>query len=88
MLRFHGSRDKDSFEEVGHNSRLDELQAAILRVQLPELDALGGRPPRRRLALRGGGWRAVACRRPPGRAPRPGTSTWSATSAPTTSPPP
>jgi dTDP-3-amino-3,4,6-trideoxy-alpha-D-glucose transaminase len=39
MLRFHGSRDKQTFELVGHNSRLDELQAGILRVQLPHLDA-------------------------------------------------
>jgi dTDP-4-amino-4,6-dideoxygalactose transaminase len=39
MLRFHGSRDKQTFELVGHNSRLDELQEAILRVQLPHLDA-------------------------------------------------
>ena len=39
MLRFHGSRDKQTFELVGHNSRLDELQAAVLRVQLPHLDA-------------------------------------------------
>jgi dTDP-4-amino-4,6-dideoxygalactose transaminase len=38
MLRFHGSRDKTTFELVGHNSRLDELQAAILRVQLPHLE--------------------------------------------------
>jgi dTDP-4-amino-4,6-dideoxygalactose transaminase len=39
MLRFHGSKDKQTFELVGHNSRLDELQAAILRVQLPHLDS-------------------------------------------------
>jgi dTDP-3-amino-3,4,6-trideoxy-alpha-D-glucose transaminase len=38
MLRFHGSRDKTTFELLGHNSRLDELQAAILRVQLPHLE--------------------------------------------------
>jgi dTDP-3-amino-3,4,6-trideoxy-alpha-D-glucose transaminase len=38
MLRFHGSRDKVTYEQVGYNSRLDELQAAILRVQLPELE--------------------------------------------------
>ena len=39
-LRFHGSHDKVTYEQVGYNSRLDELQAAILRVQLPHLDAL------------------------------------------------
>jgi dTDP-3-amino-3,4,6-trideoxy-alpha-D-glucose transaminase len=39
MLRFHGSHDKVTYEHVGYNSRLDELQAAILRVQLPHLDA-------------------------------------------------
>jgi dTDP-3-amino-3,4,6-trideoxy-alpha-D-glucose transaminase len=38
-LRFHGSRDKRHFQYVGYNSRLDELQAAVLRVQLPSLDA-------------------------------------------------
>ena len=38
MLRFHGSRDKVTYEHVGYNSRLDELQAALLRVQLPHLD--------------------------------------------------
>jgi len=37
-LRFHGSHDKVTYEQVGYNSRLDELQAAILRVQLPYLD--------------------------------------------------
>ncbi|MGE5636101.1 MAG: DegT/DnrJ/EryC1/StrS family aminotransferase [Nocardioidaceae bacterium] len=37
-LRFHGSRDKRSFVEVGYNSRLDELQAAALRALLPELE--------------------------------------------------
>jgi dTDP-3-amino-3,4,6-trideoxy-alpha-D-glucose transaminase len=37
-LRFHGSDDKKTFVEVGYNSRLDELQAASLRILLPELD--------------------------------------------------
>src|SRR3984957_16383274 len=38
-LRFHGSHDKATYELLGYTSRLDELQAAILRVQLPHLDA-------------------------------------------------
>jgi dTDP-3-amino-3,4,6-trideoxy-alpha-D-glucose transaminase len=38
VLRFHGSLDKATFTDVGYNSRLDELQAAALRVLLPELD--------------------------------------------------
>jgi dTDP-3-amino-3,4,6-trideoxy-alpha-D-glucose transaminase len=38
MLRFHGSRDQLRWELIGYNSRLDELQAAFLRVLLPELD--------------------------------------------------
>jgi dTDP-4-amino-4,6-dideoxygalactose transaminase len=37
-LRFHGSTDKVTYTEVGYNSRLDELQAAVLRELLPELD--------------------------------------------------
>ena len=39
ILRFHGSRDKVDYEQLGYNSRLDELQAAIMRVQMPHLDA-------------------------------------------------
>jgi len=38
MLRFHGSRDKRTFELIGTNSRLDALQAAFLRISLPHLD--------------------------------------------------
>jgi len=38
MLRFHGSRDKKDFQLIGFNSRLDELQAAALRLFLPHLD--------------------------------------------------
>ena len=38
-LRFHGSKDKKTFELVGHNSRLDEIQAAVLRIFLRELPA-------------------------------------------------
>jgi dTDP-4-amino-4,6-dideoxygalactose transaminase len=38
MLSFHGSRDKVDFDFVGYNSRLDELQAAFLRVFLTHLD--------------------------------------------------
>jgi dTDP-3-amino-3,4,6-trideoxy-alpha-D-glucose transaminase len=37
-LRFHGSADKVDYAEIGYNSRLDELQAAVLRVQLPHLN--------------------------------------------------
>jgi dTDP-3-amino-3,4,6-trideoxy-alpha-D-glucose transaminase len=41
-LRFHGSADKVDYVEIGYNSRLDELQAAVLRVQLPHLDVWAG----------------------------------------------
>jgi dTDP-4-amino-4,6-dideoxygalactose transaminase len=50
LLRFHGSRDKKDFEAVGYNSRLDELQAAVLRLFLQEID--GWNAARREAAAR------------------------------------
>jgi dTDP-4-amino-4,6-dideoxygalactose transaminase len=50
MLRFHGSRDKRTFELIGVNSRLDALQAAFLRVSLPRLT--GWNTARREAAAR------------------------------------
>jgi dTDP-4-amino-4,6-dideoxygalactose transaminase len=38
MLRNHGSKRAYDNELLGYNSRLDELQAAILRVKLPHID--------------------------------------------------
>ncbi len=50
VLRFHGSRDKETFELIGYNSRLDELQATALRLFLERIDIWNGQ--RREAALR------------------------------------
>lgn len=39
MLRVHGAKKKYHNEVLGYNSRLDTLQAAVLRVKLPHIDA-------------------------------------------------
>ncbi len=39
-LRAHGAGRKHHSTEIGCNSRLDEIQAALLRVRLPRVDAL------------------------------------------------
>ena len=42
LLRFHGSRDKERFDAIGYNSRLDEVQAAVLRIFLRHVDEWNG----------------------------------------------
>lgn len=49
VLRNYGSHIKYHNEVVGYNSRLDELQAALLRVKLPKLDEWNER--RRQVAV-------------------------------------
>src|SRR5215469_17045299 len=43
VLREHGSRDKYTYETLGLNSRLDEIQAAVLGVKLKYLDQWNAR---------------------------------------------
>lgn len=52
MLRTHGWKKKYYSEEVGYNSRLDALQAAILQAKLPHVDSWNVK--RRELAHRYG----------------------------------
>ena len=46
MLRNYGSRKKYVNEAIGFNSRLDPIQAAVLRVKLPYIDAWNARRAR------------------------------------------
>jgi dTDP-4-amino-4,6-dideoxygalactose transaminase len=50
MLRKHGGKNKYHNEVLGYNSRLDAMQAAILRVKLSHIDEYNER--RRRAAIR------------------------------------
>ncbi|MEX0386163.1 DegT/DnrJ/EryC1/StrS family aminotransferase [Spiribacter onubensis] len=49
-LRNHGSRRRYYHDRIGYNSRLDELQAVILRAKLPHIDRFNA--GRRRIAHR------------------------------------
>lgn len=42
LLRVHGSRERYIHETIGYNSRLDELQAAVLGVKLRRLEEWNG----------------------------------------------
>jgi len=53
LLRNYGSRVKYENEVKGHNSRLDEIQAAILRVKLRHLDGWNARRAALALAYQG-----------------------------------
>jgi len=51
-LRTHGTERRDANEMIGYNSRLDEMQAAVLRVKLPYVE-LWNRERRRAAATYG-----------------------------------
>ena len=76
ILRFHGSRDRSTWEFIGYNSRLDELQAAFLRVLLPELEGWSrGRVKLQGTIVTAGLVNSLNSRARPAGRPRPGTST-------------
>jgi dTDP-4-amino-4,6-dideoxygalactose transaminase len=68
VLRGHGSRGGYLHDEVGLNSRLDEIQAAVLRIKLRHLDAWNDKrranAARYRAAIISGGDRVGAPTRP------------------------
>jgi dTDP-4-amino-4,6-dideoxygalactose transaminase len=63
MLANHGRQDNERYAEIGYNSRLDELQAAVLRVKLRHVD--GFNALRRRHAHAYGSMLAVEGVTPP-----------------------
>ncbi len=50
VLRNHGSKQRYYHDVIGYNSRLDEIQAAVLRIKLQRIDAYNAQ--RRRVAAR------------------------------------
>lgn len=69
MLRVHGGKARYIHEAVGYNSRLDEVQAAVLRVKLKYVDQWNGER-RSRAALYGDGLSGLAAVRVPAVAER------------------
>ena len=63
LLREYGWRERYVSDIPGLNSRLDELQAAILRVKLRHLDAENA-PPQRWRPSTTGCWPAAGCALP------------------------